>query len=38
MINKNGPFYSCVLGGQAFEQEAEGDLVMTQTMLLFKCK
>ena len=38
MINKNSSFYSCVLGCQAFEQEAKGDLVMIQIILLFKCK
>ena len=35
----NSPFYSCVLGCQAFEQEwAKGDLVMLQTLLLLKGK
>ena len=35
----NSPFYSCVLGCQAFNRnEAKGDLVMIQTLLLFKCK
>ena len=37
--NINSPFYSCMLSCQAFEQEwAKGDLVMIQTLWLFKCK
>ena len=38
-ILRNSPFYSCLLCCQAFEQEEEAkvDLVMIQTLLLFKC-
>ena len=33
------PFYSCVLDCQTFEQdETNGDLVLIQMLLLFKCK
>ena len=39
-IWNNGPFYSCLLGGQAFlnRNEAKVDLVMVQTLLLFICE